>query len=771
MARLVPLIPLPVLAAVILLFVVVLVLTSRPRHQVRWHWLFPEAAAFSSLVLVHLLFFWQPYRSAALVPRGGGDLVSFFYPIHAFAAGEVSSGRLPFWNPHLFSGAPHLANFQTGSLYPPNLSAYLLSDPFTYAAMERLALAHFLIASVGVYWLARALGVVQPAAVLSGAIFAYSGFLVAHLGHYSMLASAAWAPWVFAAIVATVRYRSWPAALGGTLVLALAVLGGHQPILLMTLTAALAIALFEVWRSLEYPGPASWNRSWRNPEPGGSIARLGFMAVTALLLTAPALGPSFAMIRHTVRSGLSYEAASEFSVQPLALMQLVLPTVFGSNPTDYWGPFSNTEMWGYAGVLAMGLALFGLLVWPSRTRAFWAIVAAVSLLFLLGPFAALHGWAYAFVPGYDQMRGAGRAYMFFDLAIALLAGFGLSALIPRHERWFPRQAILARQSVIVLGTALAVVVGFVIPLFAVQVLETNDPGNRPAIALDNVTMLAVWLALGLGVMFCVSRGVLGGGALVVAVSVVVLLDIFHATMPFNPTTGPILSGFEHEEAVTFLRDQYEDEGPFRIEAMSPRWQPDLARVAGLDSIRGLVDPLALDDYQAYLARALADRQSEEYQSLNARYVISDEETGSPGSGFDEALTTSDGLVIWEAREWQPRAWIEGSDVEVHVTAHHPGRLSIAVPRDADGGRLVVSQVDYPGWSAHDGRRSYAIAPYNSVLQAIELDEGGTTVELSFQPEGWTLWVVAGITGALVWLVTAALVGLRALGWNIRSLRR
>lgn len=764
MGRSAPLIPVPILGILILLVLALLVAAARPQVRDRWPWLFAALGAFSALAFIHLLFFWQPYRSSALIPRGGGDLVSFFYPSHSFAASEVSAGRLPFWNPHLFSGAPHLANFQTATLYPPNLIAYLLSDPFSYAALERLALIHFLIASIGVYWLARAIGIAHPAAVLSGAIFAYSGFMVAHLGHYSMLSTATWAPWVFAAIVATVRFGSWAATLGGTLALAVAVLGGHQPILLMTLTAAVVIALFELWRSAEYPHPSAWTGFRRDWDLIDSVARLGFMALVALLLTAPVLGPSFEMLRYTVRSGLSYEAASEFAVQPVALLHLILPTVYGSNPTDYWGPFSNTEMWGYAGVLAMGLAAFGLLVWPSRTRAFWAVVAVVSILFLLGPFASLHGWTYAFVPGYDQMRGAGRAYMFFDLAVALLAGFGLAALIPRRGRWFPRQAVLAQRSVAVLAVALIIVVAFVIPLFSTQVLGTNDPGNRPVIALDNVMLLALWLMLGLGVMYSVSRGLLTGGTLVVAVSVVVLLDIFHATAPFNPTTEPILAGFQHEEAVTFLREEYEEEGPFRIETISPRWQPNVALVAGLDDIGGLFDPLALADYQSYLAQAQADRQSDAYKDLNVRYVVSDEETGPPGAGFDEALTTADGLVLWEAREWMPRAWIEDSDAELTVITHAPGHLTIQIPPDAVPGRLIVSQVDYPGWKAEVQGRLYAVTPYNSVLQAIELDEGATTVELSFRPERWTLWLAVAAIGGLLWLLTAAVVVSHAIGW-------
>ena len=768
MARNGPLIPVLVLGALILLFLVGLYVASRRQTRERVPWLFPELAALGALALIHLLFFWQPYRSAALVPRGGGDLVSFFYPIHVFAADEISSGRLPFWNPHQYSGAPHLANFQTASLYPPNLIAYLLSDPFSYAALERLALLHYLLASIGVYWLARAIGVSRTGAVLSGGMFAYSGFMVAHLGHYSMLSTAAWAPFVFAAIVATVRYRSWPAALGGALALTMSVLGGHQPILLMILTFATLLGVFELWRRAGYPGPENWQTAIRARDMLGGLTRLAFMALVAAMLAAPVLGPSLQMTRYTVRSGLSYAAASEFAVEPVALLHLVLPTVFGSNPTDYWGTFSNTEMWGYAGVLGMGLALFGLLVWPSRTRMFWAISAVVALLFLLGPFASLHGWAYAFVPGYDQIRGAGRGYMFFNLAVALLAGLGLASLEMRRDRWLPNQAQLTRGSVIALAGALAVVLGLVVPLFAVQVLGTNDPGNRPIIALNNVNMLVIWLLLGLGVMALVWRRGMSRGLIVVAVTAVVLLDIFHATAPFNPTTDPILSGFEHENTVEVLRQEYEENGPFRIEVITPRWQPDLARIVELDSIGGLVDPLALESYEEYLRDARSDRSSEAYRDLNVRYVISDEEVGSPGETFDMAFESDSGIVVWEAAEWMPRAWMEGSDAAVTVSRQSPGNLNIDMSQVDDGGRLVVSQVHYPGWQASVDGRDVAVEPYNGVLQAIAVPAGAREVELTFRPERWTLWVLIAIAGAVIWCGAAIFT---LAGGRLRAVRR
>src|SRR5690606_28744085 len=119
-----------------------------------------------------------------------------------------------------------------------------------------------------------------------------------------------------------------------------------------------------------------------------------------------------------------------------------------------------------------------------------------------------------------------------------LAGYGLMSLEMRRDRWLPNQAALTRLSVFVLAGALAIVLGFVAPLFAVQVLGTNDPGNRPIIALNNVNMLVLWLLLGLAVMALIWRRSMSRVFVVLAVTVVVLLDIFHATGPFNPTAAP-----------------------------------------------------------------------------------------------------------------------------------------------------------------------------------------------------------------------------------------
>src|SRR5690242_2840828 len=70
-----------------------------------------DVTALGLLLALVAGFFWRPlFNSNVSMPTGGGDLASFFYPIHAFAAASLHAGEFPLWNPHLFSGMPFAAD-------------------------------------------------------------------------------------------------------------------------------------------------------------------------------------------------------------------------------------------------------------------------------------------------------------------------------------------------------------------------------------------------------------------------------------------------------------------------------------------------------------------------------------------------------------------------------------------------------------------------------------------------------------------------------------
>ncbi|HXV44479.1 MAG TPA: hypothetical protein VEC96_15550, partial [Anaerolineae bacterium] len=74
--------------------------------------------AVAALITLTFLFFWKILLTNLIL--AGVDTFLYFYPYKAYAAEALRQGRLPLWNPHLFMGAPLLANSQVGLFYPLN---------------------------------------------------------------------------------------------------------------------------------------------------------------------------------------------------------------------------------------------------------------------------------------------------------------------------------------------------------------------------------------------------------------------------------------------------------------------------------------------------------------------------------------------------------------------------------------------------------------------------------------------------------------------------
>ena len=61
-----------------------------------------------------LIFFWPVISGRAWIPAGGGDLVSFIFPMYRFAAASLRGGQIPLWNPNFYSGTQIIADNQSG---------------------------------------------------------------------------------------------------------------------------------------------------------------------------------------------------------------------------------------------------------------------------------------------------------------------------------------------------------------------------------------------------------------------------------------------------------------------------------------------------------------------------------------------------------------------------------------------------------------------------------------------------------------------------------
>src|SRR5687768_18070957 len=77
------------------------------------------------VVIVAPLVLFAPFLLGQQVLYFGTPLLQF-YPWRLAALEAVKGGEWPLWNPWVGNGAPLLANYQSGLLYPPNWLTFLM---------------------------------------------------------------------------------------------------------------------------------------------------------------------------------------------------------------------------------------------------------------------------------------------------------------------------------------------------------------------------------------------------------------------------------------------------------------------------------------------------------------------------------------------------------------------------------------------------------------------------------------------------------------------
>jgi hypothetical protein len=389
---------------------------------------FPFLAALSSL-LPDLAAAW-PARTYYF-----RDFSLAFYPLRELAARELGSGRVAFWNPYIYEGS-----FLLPVLYPLDLLHALFPGP---AAVSWLLTLHLPLAALCAYALARELGADAPGAFAAGAVYSLGGLAPSSLNLYVFLQALALAP-----LVALLLRRA-------------AVRGGRSLVL-----AALVVALACSTLAVEFVGQAvllgallGLAASFR---PGAGL-RIALVLALGFGLAAVPVAVTLGLLPETVRgAGFQGDVALGNAVHPVALVQSVLPHLFGSlaDPVGAWwgGRFFSKGfpyfLSLYLGPLALALAAAGVGGLERRARAVLLGLGALALLYALGGYGGLAPLV-SRLPMMAAVRFPSKALLLPHLAVAVLAGFGFDRL-RRGEGWRPFAWALSAVGACVLGVALAV---------------------------------------------------------------------------------------------------------------------------------------------------------------------------------------------------------------------------------------------------------------------------------------------------------------------------
>lgn len=764
-----------------------------------------DILALGSIALATLGFFWQLFFTTdTWMPSGGGDLVSFLYPLYHFAARNLRRGIIPLWNPYLYGGAPFAADNQSGLFYPANLLLFLLFPEVTYSTMELLAVLHFFLAGALMYICLRNLRIYEVTnlrrlAALSGAIaFMFSDLFVTHFGNLNMIAVAAWLPLIFLCYHrAMAEGRPGMAAAAGAF-LGIATLAGHIQI---TLSIVLTLVLYAVYQSYR-----AW-RDGRRQADKGRVNRMSFLRPLVYLFTclfitfcfaALALIPSYEMASYTVRAEMSYQEASRYSLPPVGLVGLFIPGFFGRGPAGFWGPWDRVEV-GYIGVLPVILAALAVLFRRDELTRFLLGLAIISLLLAFGGYAILHGWLYL-LPGFDKVRAPARFIYLLDFSLAALAALGLDALLrplSRGMRAFFRRLLKVAPWILLS----MVLIGLALGYHAILVAHGKDAAifKRTVSAVNGLVFFLLILAASLAILYLrryrwVRRWALG----LLAVGLIAV-DLFSMGAYTDLEHNDPTVGFQHPEAIEFLKS---DSGYYRIDTGTgvwDVWQPDASLLYGVFDVSGIWNPLLLADYDRYWdavgLRGL--RSSRLYDFLNAKYVIGHKDVPLDWDKFTCVFDRDPQVNIYLNTRALPRAVLvhravavadqesafvriqepgfdpassvvveggepldvstEGEVGSLDIIAYRPNAIHLTTRTSAEA-YLVLSEVYYPGWRAYVDGRAERVLRANYAFRAVYLEPGYHEVRLIFEPLSWKVglgisvatWISLIVWGMLSW---------------------
>ncbi len=723
---------------------------SSPPAAQRWVW------AWNLVVLVPVL----PLLWGARIPIQHdifiSDLLHSQLPYKAFLGRTLAEGHLPLWMPDVFSGIPFLASIEAGPLFPPHALLYGLLDPYT--ALGVSLCLELVVAALGAWCLARRAAAGPYPALIAGIAYAWSGFMVTHVRHLNMHASAAILPWMMVTLERLLASRGRRGGAPLAVSLGLMVLAGHPQILYI---ACLLMGL----RLLFHLGRRDWKTAWRDRLR--EVLSFSVACGLGLALGAAQLLPTWAYTQQSLgQVKPTWAYASAFACPPWDLLALIWPPLVGAMETlDYASQQVSTIAWGnygYGGLITLTLAFAAFALGPRRRPVwFWAAGLVLSLLLVLGPHTPLYRAAWELLPGMKLFRFPTRFLVVTGLALAILGALGLETILARvGPQLGARKALWLSLMVALLG--LLDLQHHQIPRLPTDSTRAwREAGTPPGIYPDGPTGQRVLVLQEFEIWESAFRQARGHTQ---------SPEPYRAAWTLPLGSSGVLTGLH--SASGYARMVH-----WRSAAQWQEYNRDILPQRARPGRPTVDDPRVSDAFQAQLDRGGVRWLLSPFALEGGRLERRDKDVlllYRNASALPRAYVTPH----WEAAEdyTAAMAWLMGDGAKrsavpvvegaaassgsaagaltpVEIEEDGPNRISMSIPPGLGGGMLVISDTWDEGWHAWIDGAPADILVANGCQRALRLPSRATRVELRYQPPGWLpgLWTsLAALTVLLCW---------------------
>lgn len=368
-----------------------------------------EKLNFKQLLLIIILTSLASYLPILIFPgrvlNRSNDLDLYFWPLFIYIKRQIGLFHtVPLWNTMYLSGTPLISNPQSPVFYLPNTIFLFL--PIGTAFIVTMVI-HSILGGAGMYLLSKnAFRFSKLASLFTAALFVTSPQLFGYMqaGHYGLILSFAWIPWVLLAVykISVSPQKQW---------LALLAVSGAATYLNHALTATVLgvfSALFFLYLTIS---TKRFNII--------SCCRFGLGWLLALGLCAVTLLPQLEWSSRTTRALLIQhpETYPKWSGARDFLVNLLAPWVRGAYNTD-------SEKWIATGLVLTGLSIYGLKRLPLKPALGLVLVVLAVTLISLNNSSPLYGLLLK-QDWYLVLRVGTRLWFILTIVVIMLAGWSL----------------------------------------------------------------------------------------------------------------------------------------------------------------------------------------------------------------------------------------------------------------------------------------------------------------------------------------------------------
>jgi membrane protein YfhO len=742
------------------------------------------------------------------------DLVPYFYPMRFSLAQSFHAGALPLWEQHQAMGFPLLADFQSGSFYPPHLLLAVL--PFV-VALRMLFILHYLVAALGTYRLCRYWNYSPVVALTGSLMFTLGGTTISLMNLLNHFQTAVWLPWVILFGEKYLTGPSWRSFLAFVAIVLVQFLAGSPEMYAMSSTL-----LFLDTMRLKTANPTvTWKKN---------VLLLAAATLTVACLAMAQLLPTIELIGESrTRRVMSLVEATAWSFRPLELINLFFPDkhVDFALARPLRPFFSETVPWlasHYLGALA-GVAI---LCWawyaPKREKIVLVFLVVLSLILAFGNYTGVYPAILRHVPFLSLFRFPEKFFFFTFALLVFISIKGVHELIDTKSEG--KAPVWFSGSIVLLLTALYIL----FRLDSLPVTRFISWARGSAITFSSLefaslmlTRFEIQIALSFGIFVLVAGKVFGFirkslfGALI---ATVVLIDLGSVHRPIQllakvelHNRSLILPEPPAEPARLFYKPAGGSLHPSQFFFSTPPKSfedfsamvfrdllPDTGIFYGFDYMQE-IDALGRWPYTTFLLVANELPQDALYRllgALNVKYVVSFFPLDSRGIVFERQFPE---LSSWLYRidSVTPRAYtVNRASVELNrfsvvkrlasadfkpleeVILEHPVELAPAagfrgiakIERYENqtvqlraslnaAGILVLADSFYPGWHVYVDGKEEEVLRANLFFRGVKLTAGEHRVEFRYLPQSFRIGAMISLASILGLIVVSVVLTVKA----------